>query len=78
MVINEKLEVVESFSNDVDDSNSISQNSIYEIFVDDSNAYWLGLREGGINIIYQKDNVFKHIKHSLNKSENRLFCKIHC
>lgn len=70
LVINEKLEVVESFSNDVDDSNSISQNSIYEIFVDDSNAYWLGLREGGINIIYQKDNVFKHIKHILNKSES--------
>uniref|UniRef100_UPI0040499CD3 ATP-binding protein n=2 Tax=Flavobacteriaceae TaxID=49546 RepID=UPI0040499CD3 len=43
-----------------------SQNSIYEIFVDKLNAYWIGLREGGINIIYQKDNVFQQIKHVLN------------
>lgn len=70
LVINEKLEVIKTFSNNVDNVNSISQNSIYEIFVDDSNAYWLGLREGGINIIYQKDNVFKHIKHILNKPES--------
>lgn len=65
-VIDENLQIKASFSHNVDDINSISQNSIYEIFVDKLNAYWLGLREGGINIIYQKDNVFQHISHELN------------
>jgi DNA-binding response OmpR family regulator/ligand-binding sensor domain-containing protein/two-component sensor histidine kinase len=65
-IIDENLQIKASFSHNVDDTNSISQNSIYEIFVDKSNAYWLGLREGGINIIYQKDNIFKQISHVLN------------
>ena len=42
-------------------SNSISQNSIYEIFVDEDNVYWLGLREIGIDLIYPRDNPFKNI-----------------
>jgi DNA-binding response OmpR family regulator/ligand-binding sensor domain-containing protein len=69
-VIDENLQIIKSFSHNVDDVNSISQNSIYEIFVDYSNAYWLGLREGGINIIYQKDNVFKQIRHVLNNTNS--------
>jgi len=69
-VINNKLQVVQTFSHSVDDYNSISQNSIYEIFVDDYNAYWLGLREGGINIIYQKNNIFNKVAHILNSSNS--------
>ncbi|WP_445749319.1 ATP-binding protein [Polaribacter sp.] len=65
-VIDENLKITSSFGHNVDNPNSISQNSIYEIFVDKLNAYWIGLREGGINIIYQKDNVFQQIKHVLN------------
>jgi DNA-binding response OmpR family regulator/ligand-binding sensor domain-containing protein/nitrogen-specific signal transduction histidine kinase len=69
-IIDKDFQIKKSFSHDVDDSNSISQNSIYEIFVDYSNAYWLGLREGGINIIYQKDNVFNQISHVLNTTNS--------
>ncbi|PQJ75745.1 ATP-binding protein [Polaribacter gangjinensis] len=65
-VIDENLKITSSFSHNVDNANSISQNSIYEIFVDKLNAYWIGLREGGINIIYQKDNIFQQITHELN------------
>ena len=69
-VLNEKFKTFKSFSQNIDNPNTISQNSIYEIYVDDSNAYWLGLREGGINIIYQKDNVFKHVNHILNEKNS--------
>ena len=41
--------------------NSLSQNSIYEIFIDEENVYWLGLREVGIDVIYPRDNPFKNI-----------------
>ncbi|WGH74976.1 ATP-binding protein [Tenacibaculum tangerinum] len=65
-ILNDKFETVKSFNHDTDDNNSINQNSIYEIFVDDSNAYWLGFREDGINIIYDKENVFTNIRHIQN------------
>lgn len=65
-VINDELNIIKIFSHNIDDDNSISQNSIYEVYVDNSNAYWLGLREGGINIIYENDNVFRQISHVLN------------
>ena len=69
-VLDDNFNILKSFSHNIDDMNTISQNSIYQVFVDDSNAYWLGLREGGINIIYQKDNVFRHVNHILNKSNS--------
>ncbi|MEJ2114243.1 MAG: two-component regulator propeller domain-containing protein [Flavobacteriaceae bacterium] len=66
LVIDEYLKINQIFSHDLDEINTISQNSIYEIYVDNYNTYWLGLREGGINIIYEKDNVFKQLSHVLN------------
>ena len=69
-VINQNLQIEKAFSHNVDDVNSISQNSIYEIYIDRENAYWLGLREGGVNIIYPKDNVFTEVKHVLNNANS--------
>lgn len=67
-VLNEDFEILKVYSNNSDNDNSIIQNSIYEIYVDDANAYWLGIREGGINIVYEKENVFKNIYHVQNKT----------
>lgn len=69
-VIDLNLNITKIYSHNIDDYNSISQNSIYDMYVDNSNAYWLGLREGGINIIYQNDNVFKQISHVLNDANS--------
>ena len=69
-VLDDKFEIVKSFSHNEDNQNSISQNSIYEIYVDDTNAYWLGVREGGINIVYDKENVFTNIKHIQNEENS--------
>ncbi|GAA4270520.1 response regulator [Hyunsoonleella aestuarii] len=69
-LLDDKFEIVKSYSHNEDNQNSISQNSIYEIYVDDTNAYWLGVREGGINIVYDKENVFTNIKHVQNKANS--------
>jgi len=60
-VINSTLEIVNKYRYDPDSLNSITQKSIYEIFVDEYNIYWLGLREVGIDLIYPKDNAFTNI-----------------
>ncbi len=65
-ILNEEFQILTSYSHNADNENSISQNSIYACFVDDNNAYWLGVREGGINIIYENDNVFTNISHIPN------------
>jgi signal transduction histidine kinase/DNA-binding response OmpR family regulator/ligand-binding sensor domain-containing protein len=69
-VLNENFEIIKSYSHDVDNTNSLSQNSIYEIYVDNANTYWLGVREGGINIVYEKNNVFNNISHIQNKKNS--------
>ena len=69
-VLNKEFKILKTFSHDTDNQNSITQNSIYEIYVDDSNAYWLGVREGGINIVYDKENVFTNIQHIQNEKNS--------
>ncbi|WP_242093859.1 ATP-binding protein [Aestuariivivens sediminicola] len=69
-VFDENLNVINLFGHNIDNPNSIGQNSIYEVYVDKSNAYWLGLREGGINIIYNNDNIFNQIHHVQNDANS--------
>ena len=69
-ILNEKFKIIKSYSHDPDNNNSISQNSIYALYVDHTNAYWLGAREGGINIIYENDNVFTNISHIQNNANS--------
>ena len=66
-VLDDTFNTVKQYSHNADNKNSISQNSIYATYVDDSNTYWLGVREGGINIVYQEDNIFNNISHILNE-----------
>lgn len=65
-VLNNENRIINRYSHEPDNDNSISQNSIYDIYVDDYNAIWLGLREGGVNIIYENDNPFTNIRHQKN------------
>lgn len=50
---------------------SLSQNSIYDIFVDDQQIIWLGTYFGGINAIYP-NMVPLHVYSSRGSSQNRL------
>ena len=68
IVLNENFEIINSFSHNPNDDNTISQNSIYEIYIDHTNSYWLGVRESGFDIIYEKSNLFNNIRHIKNES----------
>lgn len=63
LVIDQDLKVANSLKYNPNSTNSLSQNSIYEIFVDDDNVYWLGLREIGIDLIYPRQNPFNNISY---------------
>ena len=65
-VIDPSFTIQNKFSHKVDEPNSISQNSVYNIFIDEKNTYWLGTRERRINLIFQENNVFNNIQHIQN------------
>ena len=68
--MNENFKVVNKIKYNPNSLNSLSQKSIYEIFVDNDNVYWLGLREVGIDLIFPKDNAFKNISYVPYKSNS--------
>lgn len=76
-VVNPEFKVINKFRHNPDNFKSITQKSIYEIFVDESNVYWLGLREVGIDLIYPSNNPFTNIsyipfkKNSINDNNIR-------
>ena len=63
IIMDKGFKVLNKLEYDPNSLNSLSQNSIYEIFVDDDNFYWLGLREVGVDLIYPRDNPFKNISY---------------
>lgn len=63
LIMDKDFKVLNKLDFDPNSLNSISQNSIYEIFVDQDNVYWLGLREVGIDLIYPRDNTFKNVSY---------------
>jgi len=70
LVIDQDLNIVKTLKHDPNKLNSLSQNSIYEIFVDDENVYWLGMREIGIDLIFPKDNAFNNVSYVPYKSNS--------
>ena len=69
-IMNENFKVVNKIKYNPNSLNSLSQKSIYEIFVDNDNIYWLGLREVGIDLIFPRDNAFKNISYVPYKSNS--------
>ena len=58
-VINLKTGQIKNFINDPLNPNSLSQNSIREISIDDEHNIWLGTFNGGVNCVYnQFDNFY--------------------
>ena len=69
-IMNENFKVVNKIKYNPNSLNSLSQKSIYKIFVDNDNIYWLGLREVGIDLIFPRDNAFKNISYVPYKSNS--------
>ena len=70
LTMNENFKVVNKIKYNPNSLNSLSQKSIYKIFVDNDNIYWLGLREVGIDLIFPRDNAFKNISYVPYKSNS--------
>ena len=70
LTMNENFKVVNKIKYNPNSLNSLSQRSIYKIFVDNDNVYWLGLREVGIDLIFPRDNAFKNISYVPYKSNS--------
>lgn len=62
-IMDKDFNIINKLEYDPNNINSISQNSIYEIFVDEANVYWLGLREIGVDLVYPRNNAFKNVRY---------------
>ncbi|SEP03157.1 Two component regulator propeller [Mucilaginibacter gossypiicola] len=47
-----------TYRHDPEDKNSLSQNSIYSVFIDNSNTVWVGTYWGGINMVSNPNTTF--------------------
>ncbi len=67
-----------AFMNNPNSPNSISNNSVYTIFIDSFNGLWVGNYIGGINYYSEYDWKFQPVKHELNDpqslSDNHVRC----
>jgi signal transduction histidine kinase/ligand-binding sensor domain-containing protein/AraC-like DNA-binding protein/CheY-like chemotaxis protein len=57
---------IEVYKSDPNDPYSLSNNSVYKIFIDRYDALWIGNYIGGINYYNKFDWKFKAIRHELN------------
>ena len=66
------------FMNNPNSPNSISNNSVYAIFIDSFKGLWVGNYSGGINYYSEYDWKFQPVKHELNDpnslSDNHVRC----
>ncbi|MEI6276589.1 MAG: two-component regulator propeller domain-containing protein [Prolixibacteraceae bacterium] len=58
-IINVRTQQIESIEKQENNQASISSNSVYSFFLDDSNRYWIGTYSSGINYIQRITGNFK-------------------
>ncbi len=69
-VMDSSLKVKQQFEHNPDNANSIRQNSIHDIYIDEFNTYWLASGETGIDILYNTNQPFRNIAHILNEKNS--------
>ncbi|WP_430812537.1 MULTISPECIES: hybrid sensor histidine kinase/response regulator transcription factor [unclassified Carboxylicivirga] len=69
-IMDKSHKVKQQLAHDPDNTNSIRQNSIHDIYIDEFNTYWLASGETGIDILYNSNNPFKNIAHILNEKNS--------
>lgn len=55
--------VTDQLTYDADNQNSISQNNVNAIYVDEQDVIWLGVGEIGLDILYPASDAFEAIQH---------------
>ncbi len=58
------------YQNKVDDPLSLSDNSIYDIFIDNSNNFWIGTANNGLNFFTTQDPKFEIYQHIIGESNS--------
>jgi PAS domain S-box-containing protein len=61
------------FKNDVQNENSLNQNSIYSFCEDSAGNFWIGTWSGGINYLISENQKFEHFKHKNNNINSLSF-----
>ncbi|WP_291856918.1 response regulator [Marinilabilia sp.] len=59
-------EVLNIYTEDVDDPNSLAGNGVYDIFLDRKNRVWICTYSGGVSFYEQTSKAVKEIKHQIN------------
>ncbi|MBD0831636.1 hybrid sensor histidine kinase/response regulator transcription factor [Aestuariibaculum sediminum] len=68
-IINLAKSSVSHYVHDENNPNSLSQNSIYDIFKDEKGDIWLGTYAGGISYFDRSFDVFKHFASGANNTK---------
>ncbi|UOE47247.1 response regulator [Mucilaginibacter sp. SMC90] len=58
-IIDPQTRKLVSYRHDPEDKNSLSQNSVYSIFIDKSNSVWIGTYFGGVNMASAYNTAFQ-------------------
>lgn len=66
------------YSNDVNDSTSISNNDVRFIFPDKNDFLWIGTRFGGLNRFNKKTRKFTSFKHNSNNPQSLTSDQVNC
>jgi len=69
-IIDSALRVRTNVVHNLDDENSIRQNRIHYIYIDDENMYWLAVGEVGIDLYKEDNNPFTIISHVKNNKNS--------
>ena len=68
-IINSDKSSISHYIHDENEPNSLSQNSVYQIFEDTKGDIWIGTYLGGINYYDRSFDLFKHFSTGTNKSK---------
>ncbi|MDH3269145.1 MAG: ATP-binding protein, partial [Ignavibacteria bacterium] len=66
------------YSNDANDSTSISNNDVRFILPDKNDFLWIGTRLGGLNRFNKKTGKFKNYTHDPNNSQSLISDQVNC
>ncbi|GAB4289934.1 MAG: hypothetical protein Kow0068_15410 [Marinilabiliales bacterium] len=66
--LNFETKMIESYLKNTENPESISENKVYSVVVDDEGFVWVGTDGGGLNQFNPLTGVFKHFKSNVNNS----------
>ncbi len=70
LYLNEEYQFLSAFTNDVNNTNSINSNGIYDLFLGIENILWIATYGGGVNRLRLANDYFHYISHQLNNSNS--------